>query len=184
MITPTSLLYRHDEYGVKEWRTVFKILLGLTALYSYITVASHVLFYFESGAPGANVSDYEDAFWLLQMAASTIGFGDVYPVTTGGRWTVAISFYVGVGLTSFVGVTIAARLTSFTDTAVKNRELRHLLRESLERNKRNEDLNTAILERSAANEKLNADILAHNQQLEAKLEDLLCRLEAHVRRTS
>ena len=58
------------------------------------------------------------------MSASTIGFGDFYPVTTVGRAITAISFYIGVGLAGYIGGTIAEKVTSFSDTAIKNRELR------------------------------------------------------------
>ena len=55
---------------------------------------------------------------------STIGFGDVYPVTEMGRFIIAVSFYVGVGLAGYIGATIANIFTKFTDNSVENAELR------------------------------------------------------------
>lgn len=83
------------------------------------------------------------------MSASTIGFGDFYPVTLGGRMVVAGMFYIGVGIVGFIGALIAERVLGFADTNVKNRELRHQ----------------------------NAEILAHNIELEKKLDKMLERLE-------
>ena len=71
-----------------------------------------------------NIKTYSDAFWVLQMSASTIGFGDYYPTTQIGRWIVAASFYVGVGLAGYIGGAISNSITQFTDTSVQNRELR------------------------------------------------------------
>ena len=117
-------LFKVDEFGIKEWHPMSKIVLGLVILYTYISIAAIPLYYAEISSVNANVSSYRDAFWLLQMAASTIGFGDVYPTTEIGRAIVAFSFYVGVGIAGFIGGTIAGLFTDFTDKSVQNRELR------------------------------------------------------------
>ena len=83
------------------------------------------------------------------MSASTIGFGDHFPVSLGGRTVVAMMFYVGVGIVGFIGAQIADRVLGFADTNVKNRELR----------------------------KQNAEILAHNKVLEKKLDSLISSLD-------
>ena len=113
-----------DEYGIKEYRLWFKLLTAITILYTYIFIVALPLYYSELGAAGANIDSYRDAVWLLQMAASTIGFGDVYPVTEVGKAIVAFSFYVGVGLAGYVGASIADAFTKHTDNSVQNRELR------------------------------------------------------------
>ena len=69
------------------------------------------------------------------MAASTIGFGDFYPVTQGGRALVALIFYVGVGLVGFLGAILASGFFGFAETSVKNRELRKQNQEILEHNR-------------------------------------------------
>lgn len=125
MITISKL----DRYGVTNYKTWFKLLLAFVTLYTYITIMAIPLYYVENHV--GNIKSYGDAFWVLQMSASTIGFGDFYPVTTSGRWIVAFSFYVGVGLAGYAGSTIASALTNMTDTNVQNRELRRQLAEVL-----------------------------------------------------
>jgi voltage-gated potassium channel len=120
--------YKIDEHDVKEWNPIVKIAIGFMVLYLYIGFMAYPLYLAEIEA-GGNVKSYNDAFWLLQMSASTIGFGDVYPVSKIGRWIVAVSFYIGVGIAGYVGATIADIFTGFTDTNIKNRELRTLLKE-------------------------------------------------------
>lgn len=176
MISVHHYLYRHDEFDVREWRTLPKVGLALVVLYSYFAVAAAALLAAETGAAGANIATYRDAFWALQMSATTIGFGDFYPVTPWGRRTVMLTFYVGVGLTSFVGVTLASRLMQFSATEVKNRELRHQLHEVIRQNRVNEALNAEIRDRDKRNEALNAEILAHNRQLEARIVELTEKL--------
>jgi voltage-gated potassium channel len=108
--------------------------------------------HFEGGALNSNINSYVDAFWTLQMSASTIGFGDHFPVTIGGRMVVALMFYVGVGLVGFIGALIAERILGFADTNIKNRELRQQ----------------------------NSDILMHNKELEKKIDLLIERVEQVV----
>ena len=142
-------IYEVDEYDVRNYRTRALAVLSVGFLYITIGVLAWVLLQFELASPDANITNYADAFWALQMSASTIGFGDFYPVTLGGRMVIALMFYVGVGIVGFIGALIAERVLGFTDTNVKNRELR----------------------------KQNADILAHNIELEKKMDRLLAQLE-------
>ncbi|MCJ8339070.1 MAG: hypothetical protein MJK10_11415 [Pseudomonadales bacterium] len=66
------------------------------------------------------------------MSASTIGFGDFYPITIIETVIVAVMFYLGVG---FIGAIIADRILEFADTNVKNRELRKQNADILAHNK-------------------------------------------------
>lgn len=121
-----------DSFGIKSYKIYFKILIGFIILYSYIFLAAIPLYFYESVADGTKINSYRDAVWLLQMAASTIGFGDVYPVTEIGRFIIAVSFYVGVGLAGYIGATISSYFMAFTDNSVQNAELRKQNAEILE----------------------------------------------------
>jgi len=147
-----SWIYGVDQYGVKNYRLTFLSLLAVLILYGAIGSLSPVLLWFELAATNGNIKTYGDAFWTLQMAASTIGFGDYYPVTFGGRLISALMFYLGVGLVGFIGALVADKLLGFADTTVKNRELREQ----------------------------NAVLLAHNRELERKIDKLLDRFEADI----
>ena len=142
-------LYKTDKYGIRNYSKLALGAAGVGLLYSVIAMLALVLLHFENGASNSNINSYVDAFWTLQMSASTIGFGDHYPVTIGGRTVVALMFYVGVGLVGFIGALIAERMLGFADTNVENRELRHQ----------------------------NTEILAHNKQLEEKIDRLLTKVE-------
>jgi len=53
---------------------------------------------FEENAPGANITTAGDALWWGYVTATTVGYGDYYPVTTGGRIAGLVMLTVGVGL--------------------------------------------------------------------------------------
>ena len=75
-----------DEFGVLNYSGRFLAIIGIGALYGLIALFAFLLLYFEKDAPGSNISNYADAFWTLQMSASTIGFGDHFPVSLGGPY--------------------------------------------------------------------------------------------------
>jgi len=141
--------YEVDEYGVKNYNTNYLVLVTLVILYSIIAVFSWLLIQFEQASTAANITTYGDAFWALMLSASTIGFGDFYPVTLGGRIIVALIFYIGVGMVGFIGAQFVKKFVGFSDTNVKNRELRE------------------------QNEK----ILNHNKQLEQKIDQLITEVK-------
>jgi len=122
-------------------------------LYLVIALLSLPLYHVEVAIEHGNIKSYRDAFWTLQMSASTIGFGDFYPVTPEGRIIVAAMFYIGVGMVGFVGAQFVNKFVGFSDTNVKNRELR----------------------------KQNKEILEHNKKLEQKIDTLVERIEQLIK---
>jgi voltage-gated potassium channel len=135
MITHRLKHYTIDEFGIKNYKSRYILLLTILTLYLIMAATALLLLHFESSAPTANIKTYADAFWALQMSSSTIGFGDYYPVTTAGRVVVMCMFYIGVGLMSFIGAQFINRFFGFSNTNVKNRELRRQNKEILDHNK-------------------------------------------------
>ena len=153
MIRHTLTPYIIDEFGIKNYKSRYILLLTISTLYLIMAGAAQLLLDFESSDPTANITTYSNAFWALQMSSSTIGFGDYYPVTTAGRVIVMAMFYIGVGLMSFIGAQFINRFFGFSNTNVKNRELR----------------------------KQNKEILDHNKQLEQKIDNLVSKVEEIIK---
>jgi len=144
--------YTVDEFGVKNYNSFYLLLITIAVLYGIIAILSIPLCQYELSVENSNIRSYKDAFWTLQMSASTIGFGDFYPVTFEGRVIVAAMFYIGVGMVGFVGAQFVNKFVGFSDTNVKNRELR----------------------------KQNKEILAHSKLLEKKIDLLVTKVEQVV----
>lgn len=66
----------------------------------------------ERGAPGANIATFGDALWWALVTITTVGYGDYYPVTTGGRLVASGLFFAGIGL---LGVVISSVTSWFVD---------------------------------------------------------------------
>lgn len=48
--------------------------------------------------PNSNIKTAEDAIWWSYVTITTVGYGDKFPITTGGRILAAVLMTVGVGL--------------------------------------------------------------------------------------
>ena len=49
-------------------------------------------------APNSNIKTAEDALWWAYVTITTVGYGDLYPVTTEGRIVALVLMTAGVGL--------------------------------------------------------------------------------------
>jgi voltage-gated potassium channel len=86
--------------------------LASGALYLVIFVGILVLevcglleLFLEEDAPGANITTAGDALWWGYVTATTVGYGDQFPVTTGGRITGLVMPHRGSGaLRDLLGV--------------------------------------------------------------------------------
>jgi voltage-gated potassium channel len=69
------------------------IMVGLV-----ISIASISVLFFESQSPDANITTDGDAVWWSIVTITTVGYGDKFPVTPGGRITAVFVMFAGVGI--------------------------------------------------------------------------------------
>jgi len=94
--------------GVKSTKTISEYIVNqraesaftAAALVALLTVvfSSIAVLHFEQDNRGANIKHAGDALWWAFVTITTAGYGDKYPVTTGGRIVASIAMTVGVGL--------------------------------------------------------------------------------------
>lgn len=77
----------------------------------------------EQGTPRANLRTYPQALWWSIETATTVGYGDFYPVTLGGRIIGAVVMVVGI---TTYGMVTAALATWFVGREQQRRH--HLAR--------------------------------------------------------
>ncbi len=83
--------------------TVFLALLVMT-------VASVLVLQFESRSSAANIKTGGEALWWSIVTITTVGYGDFYPVTAGGRITAAFVMITGVGIIGSLASLLASVL--------------------------------------------------------------------------
>jgi voltage-gated potassium channel len=95
------------------------VLLAVAVAAILVLTVAGVVLIIERGNPEATITTYPQALWWAISTVTTVGYGDVYPVTTGGRLAAVILMLTGIAL---VGVLTAAVAAWFVRTVVRSRE--------------------------------------------------------------
>ena len=73
-----------------------------------VVVCAALEFEFEDGTHGANIQNFGDALWWAIVAVTTVGYGDKFPVSAGGRGVAVVLMLVGIGLIGILTATVAS----------------------------------------------------------------------------
>lgn len=80
---------------------------------------STAILYFED-SPQANIKSAEDAMWWSLTTITTVGYGDRFPVSTGGRVIAVLLMTAGVGLFGTMSAALAAWFLKGENDATEN----------------------------------------------------------------
>ncbi len=86
----------------------YVLMLGLLAVF-----ASASAMYLVERNNGGNIDDYGTALWWAISTMTTVGYGDVYPVSAEGRGIAVFLMLVGITFFSWITANIAAFLVEF-----------------------------------------------------------------------
>jgi voltage-gated potassium channel len=81
------------------------VLLSVLAI---VGVCAAVELAFEQHAPGSNIHSFGDALWWAIVTVTTVGYGDKYPVSAGGRGVAVVLMLTGIGLVGVLSATVAS----------------------------------------------------------------------------
>ena len=74
-----------------------------------VTVSSMFVVSYEVESPSSNIKTGADALWWSLVTVATVGYGDRYPVTAGGRLIGVAIMVVGVGLFGVLSSYLASK---------------------------------------------------------------------------
>jgi voltage-gated potassium channel len=103
-----SLLVREGELRVETVLKHHSLFRVLGAAVGTLLLGSWLVLLFEENAKGSNIHDYRDALWWAIVTVTTVGYGDRFPVTTGGRAVAVVLMLVGIGLIGILTATVAS----------------------------------------------------------------------------
>jgi voltage-gated potassium channel len=107
-IEKMSLLIHEGELRVEailKHHSLFRVLIAAAGT---LFLGAWLVLLFEENAKGSNIHTYPDAVWWAIVTVTTVGYGDRYPVTAGGRIVAAILMLVGIGLIGVLTATVAS----------------------------------------------------------------------------
>ena len=80
--------------------------------------SSFAVLHFESQNSTANLTNAADVLWWSIVTMSTVGYGDFYPVTVGGRFMAILLMFCGIGLFAMLAGVFADMLRTATTEIV------------------------------------------------------------------
>ncbi len=107
-IEKMSLLVREGELRVESILRHHSLFRVLIAAVGTLFLGAWLVLLFEERAKGTNIHDYPDALWWAIVTVTTVGYGDRFPITEGGRIVAVILMLVGIGLIGVLTATVAS----------------------------------------------------------------------------
>ncbi len=102
--------------AVKRFHRAFIIVKEELQLFFFVTMiilylASVGIYYFENPLQPEAFSSIFSSLWWAVSTLTTVGYGDIYPITTGGKIFTFFVLFVGLGIVSIPAGIIASALS-------------------------------------------------------------------------
>lgn len=91
-------------------RGQYAAFVTVLAAFTVLVIASVFVLQFESNASDANITTGGGALWWAVVTITTVGYGDEFPVTMGGRITAAFVMFAGIGIIGALASILASIL--------------------------------------------------------------------------
>ena len=100
---------------VVENRGQYAVVITVISAMVVLILSSVFVLQFEGKSADANIQTGGDALWWAIVTITTVGYGDFYPVTLGGRITAFFVMLAGVGIIGALASILASILVTSND---------------------------------------------------------------------
>lgn len=94
-------------------RLLYVVLLSVIT----VTAGAFTMYVVEHNAPDSKITNLGDAFWWAVVTVTTVGYGDVYPITFEGRIIATVIMVIGIAILGILISTIGAQ---FLESKLRN----------------------------------------------------------------
>lgn len=103
--------------AIKSAKEQIFLFIFITLILIYFAAVG--IYYFENEAQPEHFSSIFDSLWWAIITLTTVGYGDVYPVTVGGKVFTFIILMIGLGIVAIPTGIISSALTNSVDKSEK-----------------------------------------------------------------
>ena len=97
-----------------------ELVLFLIATVFLLYISSVGIYYFENNAQPEQFKSIFHCLWWAIVTLTTVGYGDVYPITTGGKIFTSIIALIGIGVVAVPTGLVASALTKVIKDEERN----------------------------------------------------------------
>ena len=112
--------------AIKEFTSAVKVAKEQIVLFMFITfiliyLSAVGIYYFENEAQPEHFASIFDSLWWAIITLTTVGYGDVYPITVGGRVFTFCILLIGLGIVAIpTGIISSALMKSIDQREIEN----------------------------------------------------------------
>ncbi len=103
----------HFTRAIKSAKEEIFLFIFITLILIYFSAVG--IYYFENEAQPQHFSSIFDSLWGAIITLTTVGYGDVYPITAGGKVFTFIILMIGLGIVAIPTGIISSALTKSID---------------------------------------------------------------------
>ena len=104
----------HFTRAIKSAKEEILLFIFITLILIYFAAVG--IYYFENEAQPEHFSSIFDSLWWAIITLTTVGYGDVYPITIGGKVFTFIILMIGLGIVAIPTGIISSALTKSIDS--------------------------------------------------------------------
>jgi voltage-gated potassium channel len=103
----------HFTRAIKSAKEEIFLFIFITLILIYFSAVG--IYYFENKAQPEHFSSIFDSLWWAIITLTTVGYGDVYPITVGGKVFTFFILMIGLGIVAIPTGIISSALTKSID---------------------------------------------------------------------
>ncbi|MEG2476472.1 MAG: potassium channel family protein [Malacoplasma sp.] len=107
-------------------KSIKQLLIVIFIMLMFVFLFSLILYNVEIEVANSKIQYWFDSFWMCFITITTIGYGDVYPITSVGRVLTMILAILGIGFYSFLTSIIVNSFSKYLDELRRKREIKNL----------------------------------------------------------